>query len=112
MPARCGSTPAPGPLPCPSPTTCRQRLRNRPRPAPARPTPRPPTPDAGVSDALHPPSPPAGLAGLAILVLSGLTGDKHLAAPPVPRVRTEGPAVIGLVASVVVAIGLRSGGRG
>src|SRR3954471_17056977 len=50
--------------------------------------------------------------GIGVLLLSGLTGDARLSAAAVERVKRDGPAVVGLVAAVVTAIGLRSGGRG
>lgn len=52
------------------------------------------------------------LSGLGVLLLSNLAGDEHVSAAGVAQVRAHGPAVIGLLVAFVVAIGLRSGGRG
>jgi hypothetical protein len=49
---------------------------------------------------------------LGIALLGGAVGDEPLTTGQVADVRVHGPAVIGLVASLVVAIGLRSGSRG
>ena len=49
---------------------------------------------------------------LGIALLGGAVGDEPLTTAQVADVRIHGPAVIGLVASLVVAVGLRSGSRG
>src|SRR3954469_16678672 len=58
----------------------------------------------------------AYLTGIALVVgvvaLSGTVGDDELRPSQVARVLADGPAVIGLVLAVAVAIGVRSGGRG
>src|SRR4051812_12920264 len=70
------------------------------------------TADIDMFDALYRSYLTAILAGVAILLLSGVTGDERLDAAAVDSVRTHGPAVIGVVAALAVAIGVRSGGRG
>src|SRR5438105_4993644 len=70
------------------------------------------TADIDVFEALYRSYLTAIVAGLAILLLSGITGDKRLGAEAIDHVRTRGPAAVGLVAALAVAIGLRSGGRG
>jgi len=47
-----------------------------------------------------------------VVVLAGAVGDTPLTAGQVGDVRAHGPAVIGLVATLALAIGLRSGSRG
>lgn len=55
----------------------------------------------------------AGLVGLvAVAVIAGAVGDEPLTTGQVGDVTTHGPAVIGLVAALAVAVGLRSGSRG
>jgi hypothetical protein len=49
---------------------------------------------------------------VAVLVLSGLTGDGKLSVAEVARVRHHGGAAVGLAVGLMFAIGLRSGGRG
>lgn len=48
----------------------------------------------------------------AVLFLSSVVGDERLGAAAIGRVADEGPALLGLVAAVAIAIGLRSGCRG
>src|SRR4051812_43841551 len=52
------------------------------------------------------------LVPLGVLLLSGIPGDPRLGTAAVERVKDHGAAAVGLVGAVVVAIGLRSGGRG
>lgn len=52
------------------------------------------------------------LATIAVLVLSGLTGDGKLDQAGVHNVLRHGPAAMGLAAAVALLIGLRSGCRG
>jgi len=55
----------------------------------------------------------AGLLGsLSVVGLSNLAGDRPVDAGELRAVVEHGPATIGLVAAVAVAVGLRSGGRG
>lgn len=55
----------------------------------------------------------AGLLGVvAVVVIAGTVGDERLTPRQVTDVTTHGPAVIGLVAALAVAVGLRSGSRG
>jgi len=55
----------------------------------------------------------AGLVGLvAVALIAGTVGDTPLTAGQVGDVTAHGPAVIGLVAALAVAVGLRSGSRG
>ncbi len=55
----------------------------------------------------------AGLLGVvAVVVIAGTVGDEPLTSGQVTDVTTHGPAVIGLVAALAVAVGLRSGSRG
>jgi len=49
---------------------------------------------------------------VAVLVLSGLTGDGKVGADVVRQAVNRGPAVLGLAAAVMLLIGLRSGCRG
>jgi hypothetical protein len=49
---------------------------------------------------------------VAVLLLSGVTGDTKVAADQVARVRADGGPIIGLAVAVAFAVGLRSGGRG
>lgn len=49
---------------------------------------------------------------VAVLVLSGLTGDGKVGADGVRQVLKHGPAALGLVAAAMLMIGLRSGCRG
>lgn len=49
---------------------------------------------------------------MAVLLLSGLTGDSKLSPGQVADIRTYGGAVVGLAVALVFAIGMRSGGRG
>src|SRR5436305_13833965 len=70
------------------------------------------TSDIDVFEALYRSYLTAVLVGLAILMLSGITGDARLATSAVDRVRRDGAAVVGMASALVVAIGLRSGGRG
>jgi hypothetical protein len=51
-------------------------------------------------------------AGIAVLLLSGATGDGKVAAGTLVDIRRDGPAVVGAALALAVAIGLRSGGRG
>jgi hypothetical protein len=50
--------------------------------------------------------------GVIVLVATGAIGDEHVGAETLRRISADGPAVVGLVAAVVVASGLRSGARG
>lgn len=70
------------------------------------------TSDVDVFEALYRSYLTAVLVGIAILLLSGITGDHRLSESALDRVKRDGPAVVGLVAAFAVAIGLRSGGRG
>jgi len=55
----------------------------------------------------------AAIVGLVVVIaVAGSVGDEPLNAAQVADVKAHGPAVIGLLASVAVAIGLRSGSRG
>lgn len=55
----------------------------------------------------------AGLVGIvAVVVIAGSVGDTPLTPGQVEEVMAHGPAVIGLVAALAVAVGLRSGSRG
>jgi hypothetical protein len=54
----------------------------------------------------------AVLGGVAVWILSGLTGDHRVIASTVARVRQDGPQVVGAVIALVWAVGFRSGGRG
>src|SRR5262245_57140613 len=55
----------------------------------------------------------AGIVGtVVVLFLSSLVGDEELGASGITRVREHGPAVIGMVAALALAAGLRSGSRG
>ena len=54
----------------------------------------------------------AFLGGGAILFLSGLSGDKPLLGSDLQNVITHTPHAVGLVASIVVFLGLRSGANG
>ena len=47
-----------------------------------------------------------------VVVLAGAVGDTPLTTGQVVDVRTHGPAVIGLIATLALAVGLRSGSRG
>jgi hypothetical protein len=53
-----------------------------------------------------------GVAIVAVLLLSGLVGDDQISASGLDDLRRLGPAAIGIVAAVAVAVGLRSGSRG
>jgi hypothetical protein len=70
------------------------------------------TSDVDVFEALYQSYLTAILVGLAVLLLSGITGDKRVSQETVDRVLRDGPAVIGLVVALAVAVGFRSGGRG
>lgn len=50
--------------------------------------------------------------GAAILAGSSLVPDREVTVATAARVANEGPALLGLVIAVLVALGLRSGGRG
>jgi hypothetical protein len=52
------------------------------------------------------------LGGVAVWLLSGVVGDTKVDAATAARVTAHGPPVIGMVIGVILAIGLRSGGRG
>ena len=54
----------------------------------------------------------AVLLGVAVWLLSGVTGDVRVDHATVLRVIQRGPQVVGAVIGVSLAIGLRSGGRG
>src|SRR5687767_13777617 len=49
---------------------------------------------------------------MGILLLSGVTGDERVGGNSLDRVERYGTTVVGLAGAVVVADGLRSGGRG
>ncbi len=49
---------------------------------------------------------------IAVLVASGYVGDSEVSAQGLADVRDRAPAVVGLLAAVAIAIGLRSGARG
>ncbi len=49
---------------------------------------------------------------VAIVVASGFVGDGKVRGATLDRVISRGPAVVGIVAAIALAIGLRSGGRG
>src|SRR4051812_33300017 len=68
--------------------------------------------DVDVFEALYRAYLTAIVVALGVLVLSGITGDTRVDQATVERIRDDGAAVVGLVGAVVVAIGLRSGGRG
>src|SRR5438876_6923522 len=70
------------------------------------------TSDIDVFEALYRSYLTAVLVGLAILLLSGITGDKRVDQSALHRVKRDGPAAVGLAGAFVVAVGLRSGGRG
>src|SRR4051812_14652548 len=70
------------------------------------------TSDVDVFEALYRSYLTAVLVGLAILMLSGLTGDTRLTESALDHVRRDGAAAVGLACAFVVAVGLRSGGRG
>src|SRR5947199_5686988 len=70
------------------------------------------TSDIDVFEALYRSYLTAVLVGLAILLLSGITGDKRVTADGIHDVKRNAAALVGLAGAVVVAIGLRSGGRG
>jgi hypothetical protein len=53
-----------------------------------------------------------GVAIVLVLLLSGLVGDDKISASGLDDLRRLGPAAIGIVAALGVAIGLRSGSRG
>jgi hypothetical protein len=53
-----------------------------------------------------------GVAIVLVLLLSGLVGDDKISASGLDDLRRLGPAAIGIVAAVGVAVGLRSGSRG
>jgi hypothetical protein len=50
--------------------------------------------------------------GMVVLVGSGAVGDDRVGGHTLARVAADGPAIVGLLAAVVLAIGLRSGARG
>src|SRR4051812_32412342 len=68
--------------------------------------------DVDVFEALYRAYLTAILAAIVVLLLSGITGDARVDKESIERIKDNGPAVVGLVGAVVVAIGLRSGGRG
>src|SRR3954462_14512645 len=68
--------------------------------------------DVDVFEALYRAYLTAILMALAVLLLSGITGDQRLHKAGIARVKGDGAAVIGLSGALVFAIGLRSGGRG
>src|SRR3954452_23013638 len=70
------------------------------------------TADIDVFEALYRSYLTAILAGVALLLLSGITADERLGKAAVDHVRDRAPAVVGMAAALAVAIGLRSGGRG
>ena len=70
------------------------------------------TSDIDVFEALYRSYLTAVFVGLVILLLSGITGDKRVDHATLDRVKRNGPAAAGLAGAFVVAVGLRSGGRG
>src|SRR3954469_25211431 len=70
------------------------------------------TSDIDVFEALYRSYLTAVLVGVAILQLSGITGDKPVDADNLGKVKQNGPAAVGLAGAFVVAVGLRSGGQG
>src|SRR5947207_2744760 len=68
--------------------------------------------DVDVFEALYRAYLTAILLAIAVLLLSGITGDKRLDRAGVDRVRRDGPAAVGLAGALALGIGLRSGGRG
>src|SRR5437588_3551653 len=70
------------------------------------------TSDIDVFEALYRSYLTAVLVGLAILLLSGITGDKRVDDSSLHKVKRDGAAAVGLAGAFVVAVGLRSGGRG
>lgn len=54
----------------------------------------------------------AVLSGVALWLLSGITGDTRVGHQTVLNVSSHGPQVVGAVIGVALAVGLRSGGRG
>lgn len=63
-------------------------------------------------DALYKAYLTAIVAGIAIVLLSGVTGDKAVTKAQLAQVMHHGPAVVGLVIAVGVGVALRSAGRG
>src|SRR3954470_18315798 len=70
------------------------------------------TSDIDVFEALYRSYLTAVLVGVAILLLSGITGDQKITGDALADLKHHAPAVVGLAGAVVVAVGLRSGGRG
>lgn len=70
------------------------------------------TEDFDPFDALYKVYITAVLLGVAVWLLSGVTGDVRVDAATVLRVVDRGPQIVGAVIGVSFAIGLRSGGRG
>lgn len=68
--------------------------------------------DWNVIDALYRAYMAAVVGGLGVTLLSGLVGDERLAGSQLADVRRLGPAAVGALVAVVVAVGLRSGSRG
>src|SRR4051794_19715222 len=68
--------------------------------------------DVDVFEALYRAYLTAILLAMAVLLLSGVTGDQRLDKAGIERAKRDGAAAVGLVGAVAVAIGLRSGGRG
>ena len=50
--------------------------------------------------------------GIAVLLLSGATGDGKVAPATLVDIGRDGPAAVGAALALAVAVGLRSGGRG
>ncbi|MDQ6782904.1 MAG: hypothetical protein M3063_05565 [Actinomycetota bacterium] len=70
------------------------------------------TEDFDPFDALYKVYITAVLLGVAVWLLSGVTGDTRVDAATVHRVVEHGPQIVGAVIGVSLGIGLRSGGRG
>ena len=70
------------------------------------------TQDFDPFDALYKVYITAVLLGVAVWLLSGVTGDSRVDHPAVLRVMERAPQIVGAVIGVSFAIGLRSGGRG
>ncbi|MGH9067698.1 MAG: hypothetical protein ACRD0J_09450 [Acidimicrobiales bacterium] len=63
-------------------------------------------------DALYQAYIAALVAGIAVVLLSGVAGDKAVKGAELAKVVAHGPAVVGLAIALAVGVGLRSAGRG
>src|SRR6476469_2312213 len=68
--------------------------------------------DWNVIDALYKAYLAAIVGTLAVTALSGVVGDQRVHGSQIEAVRLHGPAAVGLLIALAVAIGLRSGSRG